>query len=121
MRFSAKKKKKMRKINQRRISRCCGDMIGCRIDYEHGGYEVRDQVRITGVIYLLVQVEDGNYAIYKIVKVGEYVRLSSKKVLKRKEQFSNRMNWKNFSTIKINEDGEIISVERGNRHGPYKM
>ena len=54
MKFSKKKKAKMRRSNQRRINRECKDMIGCRIDFEHGGYKVKDQAKINDVLYLFL-------------------------------------------------------------------
>ena len=119
MKFSPRKKAKMRKQNQRRIKRCCGNMIGGRIDFEHGGYEVKDQAEIKGTMYLLIQVEDGNYAIYKIVKAFQYIRLSQKKVLENKKALSNHEYWKEHSTIEITEEGKIQSVKFGSWWGPY--
>ena len=118
MKFSKKKKANMRKIRQRRINRCCKDMIGCCIDYE-AGYVVIDQAKIGGIKYLLVETQDDQYAIYKIVRIGEYVRLSPKKVLHNKKTFSNHDYWNEHSTIEINEDGAIKSVKLGSIFGPY--
>ena len=111
MKFSEKKKAKIRKRNQRRINKNCKDMIGCCIDFEHG-YKVKDQAKINDIIYLLVKVENDQYAIYKIVRVGNYVRLSNKKVLQNQEDFSNYVYWRDNSTIQISEEGEIVSVKR---------
>jgi len=114
MKFSPKKKAKMRKRNQRRINKVHAYMIGYHIDYERG-YTVVDQAKIKNVMYLLAQSEDGKYAIYKIVKIFEYVRLSPKKVLYNQKEFSNCANWQERSMIKIAEDGSIESVEKEKR------
>lgn len=111
MKFSRSKKAKIRRNNQRRINKNCKDMIGCCIDFEHG-YKVKDQAKINGIMYLLVKVENDQFAIYKIVKVGNYVRLSNKKVLENQKDFSNYVYWRNDSTIQISEEGEIVSVKR---------
>jgi len=118
MKFSKKKKSKMRKIRQRRINRCCKNMIGCCIDYG-AGYIVIDQAKINDTMYLLVETQDNQYAIYKIVKIGEYVSLSPKKVLQNKKDFSNHDYWKKHSTIEISEDGTVEAVKIGNIFGPY--
>ncbi len=119
MKFSQKKKAKMRKCNQRRINRVCKNMIGCTIDYERG-YVVKDQAKINNIMYLLVQVENGQYAIYKIVKVCEYVRLSPKKVLSNQKAFSNYAYWYDNSTIQISPKGNIESVKRTVRRVQWK-
>ena len=124
MKFSRRKKAKIRKYNQRKINRYCSHMIGCRIEYRMDfpqGYEVKDQAKLKDVFYLLVEIEDGNYAIYKVVKPFEYVRLSAKRVRQNIEQFSNHENWKMHSTIEISTYGEIKSVKLGTWNGPYNM
>lgn len=115
MKFSKQKKAKIRKNKQRRINRTCKYMIGCRVDFKHG-YTVKDQAKIDNIMYLLVQVENGQYAIYKIVKVGEYVRLSNKKVLRNQKAFSNHEYWYNHSTITITDEGKIKSVQQTEQH-----
>lgn len=117
MKFSQKRKAKMRKTRQKRIHRECKDMIGCRIyiDFKNR-YDVEDQTEINGVIYLLTKDSNGDYAICKIVKVGEYVKLSLKRVLQNKEAFSNPQNWRDHAIIKIDEDGKIKSVDFKNRY-----
>ena len=114
MKFSAKKKAKMRKIRQRRINHICKDMIGCCIDYPNN-YEVKDQAKINDDMYLLTKVADDEYAIFKIVKLYKYVRLSEKRVSQNKKIFSNHFNWHNHSTIEISDDGKIKSVKRTNQ------
>lgn len=109
MKFSKKKKAKMRKINQRRIKRVHKYMIGVYIDYEPER-KVIDQATINDTFYLLVEEED-KYAIYKIVKICEYVELSPKRVLQNQKDFSNHMNWRKHSVIQINEEGKIESVK----------
>ena len=111
MKFSAKKKAKMRKIRQRRINRICKDMIGRCINYPNN-YEVKDQAKINDDMYLLTKIADDEYAIFKIVNLYKYVRLSNKKVLLNKKDLSNHFNWYNHSTIEIADDGKIISVKR---------
>lgn len=119
MKFSEKKKAKMRKANQRRINHICKSMIGCTVDFERG-YVVKDQAKINNIQYLLVQVENGQYAIYKIVKVCEYVRLSPKKVLQNQKAFSNYVYWQDNSTIQISPEGNIESVKRTSRSVAWK-
>lgn len=94
-------------------------MIGYTIDFEHG-YVVKDQAKINDIQYLLVQIENNQYAIYKIVKPFEYVRLSPKKVLHNQKAFSNYVYWRNNSTIQISPDGNIESVKRTTRNIVWK-
>lgn len=114
MKFSQKKKRKMLKMRQRRINQICKDMIGCTIDYENG-YEVIDQAKINETQYLLTEIENKQFAIYKIVKVGKYVKLSEKKILQIRDALSNYLNWRNWSSILISDDGEIESVKQVRR------
>lgn len=116
--FSERRKAKMRKYRQRRVNRCCSHMIGCHIYDDNQTYEIIDQAKIKGVIYLLVEAEDNSYAIYKIVSVHQEVKLSPKKVLQNKKEFSNHVYWQEHSKIHINEDGKIESVEFGSIFGP---
>ena len=118
MKFSQRRKNKMHKYNQRRINRCCKNMIGCQIDFENEQI-VEDQAKVNGTMYLLARSKDDEYAIYKIVKVGEYVKLSEKKVLQNKKAFSNHAYWKKHSTIRITPNGKIESVRCGTYKGPY--
>ena len=118
MKFSPRKKAKMRKIRLRQIRKSCKDMIGCCINHDTDS-KVIDQATINGVVYLLV--EDFNYerAIYKVLQHWEFVKLSPKKVLALKSKFSNYEYWKRYTTIYISEDGEIESIRRGTIFGPY--
>lgn len=113
MKFSKKKKAKIRKNNQRRVKRVHGDMIGYCVDYTKN-YRVKDQALIKNTMYLLVE-EGSEYAIYKIPKVCEYVKLSPKRILQNKQDFSKHMNWRGNSVIQINEEGKIESVKRVER------
>ena len=110
MKFSNKKKAKIRKINQRRVKRVHKCMVGLCIGYEPKR-EVIDQTTIKDTIYLLVE-ENNAYEIYKIPKVFEYVKLSAKRILQKQEDFSNHMNWRWHSVIQINSEGKIESVKR---------
>ena len=119
MKFSEKKKAKMKKTRQRRVNRECGNMIGCAItDYDEPIYkEVIDQARLGGTQYLLVEcsennlaficAEDISYFIYKVVRFGEYVELSPKRVLEKKDAFSNGGFWKNKHKVHISDDGNV--------------
>lgn len=119
MKFSQKKKAKMRKIRQRKINRTCGNIIGCTVDFEHG-YVVKDQAKINNTQYLLVPIENKQYAIYKIVKPFNYVRLSQKKVLQNKKAFSNPAYWLDNSAINISPEGNIKSVTHASRRVIWK-
>ena len=114
MKFSQSKKAKIRKVNQKRINRYCKYMIGLDIYDGDNCYEVKDQAKINNTIYLLVQVGNNEYAIYKIVKLCEYAKLSDKKVLQNRKIFSNRAYWRDSSIIRINDDGKIQSVKKRN-------
>jgi hypothetical protein len=88
-------------------------MIGYCVDYRKN-YRVKDQAIIKNTMYLLVK-EDSSYAIYKIPKVCEYVKLSPKRILQNQKDFSKYMNWRENSVIQINEQGKIESVKRVER------
>ena len=118
LKFSKKKKAKIRKINQRRINRVCKYMIGCTIDYVVKA-EVIDQAKIDGIMYLLTQNMYNQYAIYKIINVHDSVKLSSRRILNNKKNFMNHEYWSEHSTILINEVGDIEDVKCGSMFGPY--
>ena len=88
-------------------------MIGCNIYEPENEYEVIDQAKIKGVMYLLVKGRNNSYAIYKIISVGKEVRLSNKKVLQNLKFFSNPTYWKLNTTVQIDADGNIKSVKSG--------
>ena len=106
MKFSKRKKTKMRKINQRRINRVCKYMIGCTID-SMLKEKVIDQAKIDGIRYLLTENMHQQYAIYKIVKINRYVKLSVRRILNNKNNFINSSYWEKESKIEINEYGEM--------------
>ena len=116
MKFSEKKKAKMRKQRQKRIKYVCGYMYGFKVD---DGYEVIDQAKIKDQMYLLTKKSNNIYAIYKIVDVCDYVKLSPKRILQNKTAFSNHDYWKRHSTIEITADGQIKSAKLGTIRGPY--
>lgn len=88
-------------------------MIGCHIYDDNRTYEVIDQAKIKGVMYLLVEGEDNSYALYKIVSVHQEAKLSPKKVLQNQKVFSNPAYWKYNSAVQIDTDGNIESVKCG--------
>lgn len=106
MKFSEKRKRKIRKQNQRRINKCCKNIIGCCIDFGCNSVVV-DQAKINNTMYPLTIDQDYQYAIYKIVKVGEYVKLSSRRILEKQAEFQNKAYWKEKCQLKIEADGTI--------------
>ena len=118
LKFSQKKKSKMRKINKRRTNRVCKHMIGCTMDYALRA-EVIDQAKIDEVMYLLTENMYNQYAIYKIVNVHRHIKLSASRILKDQKKFMNHDYWNEHSTILINDYGEIEEVKRGSIFGPY--
>ena len=120
LKFSQKKKAKMRKTNQRRINRECKHMIGCTLDYELKA-EVIDQAKINGVMYLLTENMYNQYAIYKIINVHNSIKLSPRRILQNQKNFMNHAYWSEHSTILINEYGDIEDVKRGSIFGPYNQ
>lgn len=112
MKFSPRKKAKMRKARFKRIRKVCKNMRGFRIDYDTD-CRVIDQTIINDVMYLLTADFNYNYAIYKVVNTWENVRVSAKKVLRLKKKFENPMCWKYYSAITFSESGEIEAVRRG--------
>ena len=116
MKFNKRKKTKMKKIRQRRIRRCYGDMTGYHIFFENldDKCKVIDQIQIKGDIYFLTEIDENQYAIYKIVKIGEYVKLSNKKILSNRQLLCNPDRWNNHSEIEISRDGEIEVIKKIN-------
>ena len=106
MKFSEKRKRKIKKKNQQKINKCCKNVIGYCVDYGRDAVVI-DQAKINDTMYLLTTDKDcSQYAIYKIVKVGEYKRLSDKEILNNPE-LSNQTYWKEKCQIKIDSDGKV--------------
>lgn len=118
MKFSQKKRAKIRKTNQRRINRECKYMIGCTIDYELKA-KVIDQAKIKEIMYLLTENVYNQYDIYKIINVHNSIKLSARRILQNQKNFMNHAYWSEHSTILINEYGDIENVKRGSMFGPY--
>ena len=81
MKFSPRKKAKMRKARFKRIKRECKCIIGGCLDYDSES-KVVDQATFKDVLYLLTKDINCEYAIYKVVQPREYVKVSEKKVLR---------------------------------------
>lgn len=118
MRFSKRRKAKIRKNNQKRVSRVCRNMIGRDVwaDKEDQLYYVVDQAKIDGMMYLLTEDENGDFAIIKIVNVHLFVKLSTKKLLNANNKFSNSSYWRKNSKIEISDDGVIKYVACRNQY-----
>lgn len=110
MKFSKKRKLKIRKQNQRRIKIHCKNLVGCCIDDE-AYVIVIDQIKIENDIYLLTEDNDEKYAIYKIVRIGQYSKIGNKKILQKKEKLLKRNAWKYQSQITLETDGTISGVQ----------
>lgn len=118
MRFSKRRKAKIHKNNQKRVSRVCKNMIGCSVsaDNDNLKYWVVDQAKINGIMYLLTIDENGEFAIIKIVNVHLFVRLSSKKLLKTRLDFSKSSYWRRNSKIQISDNGIIKYISGRNQY-----
>ena len=111
----------MRRARLKKIKKYCGDMIGCKInfeDFEHWD-KVQDQAVINDNMYLLTEDQNGKNSIYKIIKPSEYVKLSNKRIWQNRMKFSNHALWRHHATIEIDENGTIVSVKHGTWLGPY--
>lgn len=113
MKFSPRKKAKMRKARFKRIKRECKCMIGSCVDYDAES-KVVDQATFKDVLYLLTRDINCKYAIYKVVQPREYVKVLEKKVLRLSKNFTNPDNWMRHSQISISENGKITNAKVGN-------
>lgn len=121
MKFSERKKKKMKKIRQRRIKKMYGHVIGMKIPYYSCSnnpditweyVRIIDQTYINDELYFLVSYQDKDVCkvfIYKVVDVSQYSCLSAKKLIKYKRHFESPGQWQENTTIHI-KDG-VLSVE----------
>jgi len=110
MKFSASKKAQMKKRRQKRINRAYSYTIGLKIynfrtDSEQ---EVIDETQINKVRYLLTESDKQVISIYKIVDVGKYVKLSTKRLLEKKHNFEMPENWEKKTEIAIYPNGVIV-------------
>lgn len=112
MKFSKSKKAQMQKRRQKRIDRCYSYTIGLHIYDFHNDFmrKVIDEARINDTVYLLTEADFANkeITIYKIVDLGKYVKLSTKRLLERKQNFEIIENWKQRTAISIYPNGVIV-------------
>lgn len=120
MKFSPRKKAKMRKARFKRIKRECKCMIGGCLDYDSES-KVVDQATFKDALYLLTKDINCEYAIYKVVQPREYVKVSEKKVLRLAKKLTNPDNWMRHSEISISENGKITTAKVGNVCGNYDI
>jgi len=118
LKYSQKKKAKIKKHNQRRINRVCKYMIDCKMDHVEDS-TVIDQAKIGGEMYLLTKNKYNQYAIWKSINVNTFIKIAAKKVLRNKVDFMNNEYWDRNSNISIDEYGEIEDVKRGAIDEPY--
>lgn len=105
MKFSRRKKEKMRRIRTKRIRRHYGaDAIGCIVDWEKG-FRAKDQITIGDVIYLLAKNEDEEYALYRLVDVCKYARIGSKRIWQLRDKIECKENWRNETEVCVYNDG----------------
>ena len=122
MKFSDRKKRKMKKIRQRRIRKSYGYVIGMgippyactnnpEITWEY--VKIIDKTCINGELYFLVSCKFRNVCknfIYKVVDVSKYSLVSAKKLIKYKRHFENPVHWEEGSIVQITDDG-VLSVK----------
>ncbi len=102
MKFSTKRKNKMRRTRLERNKRIYGTCIGC---YVEGDNEVVDTLTYANNLYLLTI---GNKCkIFKVVSPHEFVELSGKKMLKLRAIFENSRRWKEHTKIELTDFGVI--------------
>ncbi len=107
MKFSQKKKDKMRKIRQKRIQKTYGSMVAMEV---YGNYRVIDHAKIFDNFYLLGNNGE-ECAVFKIADVGNIVKLSLKSVRKLSKYLSNKDRWCYQSYVPIDSDGKLIQSE----------
>lgn len=122
MKFSQKKKRKMKKIRQRRIRKSYGYVIGMSIRHYlcvnlpediYGYLRIIDQTTINGDLYFLVSYnteEAEKFFILKAVEHSQYICVLAKNLIKYKRHFQNPVHWQEKSDVYISEYG-VVSVE----------
>ena len=118
MKFSNKKKRKMRKIRYKRNLKTYGSSIGRY--YTLDGFTILDTILYKGQMYFLGSDGDENYKIIKVVSVHEHVPLSDKKVLKKKNVFGNPDRWNLKTKLIIDNTGKVIGIESDNSESSSK-
>lgn len=109
MKFSPRKKAKMRKAREKRMSKEFKNMFHFVIPDTQ--YYVIDQIKINGTIYLLVENLEGENAIYKIVDILKLVKLSTKKLIRLRNEFNKQEKWDRYSHVTISDDGKVVAQE----------
>lgn len=104
------KEHKIRKSEQRRIDRYCGNIIGLHVGNKPW-YKIIDYAKFGGVSYLLGLAEDKSLAIYQLIKVGEAIKLTPKKLLENRLNFCNKELWKEQSLIQMDDNGTLLSSD----------
>lgn len=109
MKFSPKKKAKMRKAREKRMSKEFKDMFHYVIPGTK--YYVIDQIKINGTIYLLVENLEGKNAIYKIADMLKFVKLSPKRLIQLRNEFIKQEKWKRYSYVTISDNGKVVAQQ----------
>lgn len=103
MKFSAKRKAKMRKMRFKRNKKIYGG-IGYHVE---GEYEVLDNLGYKNDLYLLT-TNGAKCKIFKVVSHREgNVEMSEKRLLKMRTIFENADMWKEHTKVELTDSGAI--------------
>lgn len=117
MKFSKRKKRKIKKNRQRRVRKTYGYVRGLTISKyscidipdKYGYVKVIDKTYINGELYFLVISKSEKFFIYKVFDIAKYSYVSTKKLIKYKKHFENSGQWHYNSVVNIDDTG-IIDV-----------
>lgn len=117
MKFSERKKAKMRKARQKRINKLYKDPVGVTVDWKEG-YKCVDYLKVDDIFYLLAKNADDKYAIYKIIDVHQYTKLNSNQIFKMASILLKDENWHCETSVLIMTDnmGEAVVLAEGKRN-----
>lgn len=103
MKFSTKKKAKMRKIRLERNKRIYHGTGFC----VEGDNRVIDRLPAQNNLYLLTISGNNQCKIFKVISCHEVVEMSPKRILNKRRFFQNTNNWKEHTKIELDDSGEI--------------
>lgn len=104
MKFSAKRKAKMRRIRLKSNKRIYGGTGYC----VEGDNRVIDTLPAQNNLYLLTISDNNQCKIFKVISSREgVVEMSPKRILGKRKFFQNVNNWKRHTKIELDDSGHI--------------
>ena len=119
MKFTEKKKAKMRRTKFKRNKREWKNSKGHTID--QSTRIVDTMCKASEVYFLCYNYDTKEYSIYKAIAPSETIKLLPKKIIENSCMFEKTKNWRNKSIVTIDKEKGSISYKKGKECMPNKI